>query len=217
MNDSTPQKELFSSDGLFILLIILVALSVGIGILFKRKSGSKQANAVGKVGKSIYDVLTSLQEDFLKENLIDERDINALKDKAQKIFLEEAMKIIDSQISPVEKKEKLINLYSNWKNQQAFIDLENKVEKILEKYKKDLESKRREEIPLPFLLSRYSISADNAYEALKNLINKLIESGVNSAKELIKVKIEFLEKDEEEDSIEERLKGIREKIKAHLI
>lgn len=166
--------------------------------------------------RSTYDIVDALESKLYEEGLIDKPDLYLLDDKAKEVFLKEILKLLDGHGIPAEKKEKLLDLYKNWQSHPVIKDLLTKASRISESFKLELKSKKAEDLSMPTLLSRYGISTDNAAEAVEILLRKLIEDGVSSAKKVIKVKMEFLEKDEDESLIEERLKGIKEKIEEEL-
>lgn len=164
--------------------------------------------------RTIYDIFKDFKNALSRQGLIREGDIYSLKANAKKTFLKEVQKILNSDKSVLEKREELIKLFHNWRENEEIKNLLEKTERILHSFQTELKEKRAEDLPL--LLSRYNATANNAYEALRKLLLSLIEDGVSFGKDVIKVKMEFLEKDTDEKLIKERLEAIRQKVEEEL-
>jgi len=164
--------------------------------------------------RTIYDIFKDFKNALSKEGLIKGDDIYSLRANAKQTFLKEVQKILNSDKSVLEKREELINLFHNWRENTEIKNLLEKTERILHSFQTELKEKRAEDLPL--LLSRYDATAGNAYEALKKLLLGLIEDGIASGKDVIKVRMEFLEKDTDEKLIKERIKAIRQKVEEEL-
>jgi len=164
--------------------------------------------------RTIYDIFKDFKNALSRQGLIREDDIYSLRANAKKTFLREVQKILSSDKSVLEKREELINLFHNWKENPEINSLHKKADRVLNSFQAELKEKKAEDLPL--LLSRYDATASNAYEALRKLLLGLIEDGVASGKDVIKVKMEFLEKDTKEELIKERIEAIRQKVEEEL-
>lgn len=205
-------------------LLVILAIAVGGVIVFRKnlkrifskffKTEETKEDSV--LSHSIYDLVDELKRALYKEGLTKENDIHDLKEKAKQTFLQEVQSILNSNNSNIEKKEKLIELFKNWQENPKIKELFYKVERVLNRFQSELETKKARNLPFFMLLSRYDIAADRASEAVREILHSLIKDGISSARDIIKVKIEFLEKDSDEIVIKERLDGIKQKVEEEL-
>lgn len=209
-------------------LIVLVGIAViviGVGVWalrrknLKEKSGEslktiKPNKAIIADNRTIYHIFNDFINTLSKEGLIKGDNIYRIEENAKQTFLKEVQRILNSNTSFLDKRKELINLFYNWRENPEIMNLFKKIESVLNSFRDELETKEAKHLPL--LSSHYDTTASNAWEAIKKFLYGLMEDGISSAKGVIKVKMEFLEKDIDEELIKERLEGIRQKVEEEL-
>lgn len=209
---------------IFWVTVAIIVIGVGVSAFRRRHLKEKSGQSFKKIKskerfiidtRSIYDIFRDFKKALSKEGLIKgDDDLYSIKENTKQTFLKEIQRILNSDNSFFEKREKLIKLFNNWRENPEIMKLFENVESVLNSFRAELETKNIEHLPL--LLFQSHTTASNAWEAIRKHLNGLMEDGISSAKDVIKVTIEFLEKDTDEELIKERLDEIRKDVEEEL-
>ena len=207
--------------------LIAGLITAGAGVVIFRdkifnKLETEKSGQTQKIPRIINEIVHELEDTLEKEGLIgpvdkDGKKIYGLNTKAERLFLDEVLSVLDSDGTPTEKRARLVELYHNWRENPRIKEMFLKVDEVIDRFAPELREKEFEKVPYPIWLAHYNIKrADNALDAIRKLARSLIKDGVSRARSLIEVEMKYLEQDTDEDLIKERLEDIRQEIEKNL-
>ena len=197
-------------------LTVAGAVAGGVYLIIKLYASKKETEEITyEIEKTISEIILELQKSLKQDGLIDDNFIS-IKYKAEELFKKEIQNIISTQSNLQVMREKLLTLLNqNIDEIPSLTNYKNKVLKIFDEvFPEKYSGKDVSYIPFGYqsFIKSFGITTDDAREALRILIFKLIEDGTNKVKRKITVNIEWLAKSQEEEKIRREIEEIRKEL-----